>query len=57
MINSDLIDFVAGHYFRMFSLVQIEKDNLHGMSAITTAEIGTGETDVVYPQILGVRAG
>ncbi|MCG8176504.1 hypothetical protein JMY91_17735 [Brenneria goodwinii] len=57
MINSDLTDFVAGHYFRMFSLVQIEKDDLHGVSAITTAETGTGETDVVYPLILGIRAG
>lgn len=43
MINSDLTDFVAEHYFRMFSLVQIEKEDLHGMSAITTAVLAQGK--------------
>ncbi|HBY6137033.1 TPA: hypothetical protein ACN7MV_004835, partial [Klebsiella pneumoniae] len=53
MINSDLTDFVTGHYFRMCSFVQVEKHDLHGASAINTAEAGTGAPDVVYPQKRG----
>lgn len=55
MINSDLTDFVTGHYFRMCSFVQVEKHDLHGASAINTAEAGTGAPDVVYPQKRGIR--
>ena len=44
MINSDLTDFVTG---------QVEKHDLHGASAINTAEAGTGAPDVVYPQKRG----